>query len=66
MAATAPPLVRTAVVTLSVGQRGAHGLDLRAAQGVKDAGGPEVEASCSFTDTVTERLPFGLAAKNWV
>src|SRR5215207_2969183 len=39
MAASAPHLVRTAVVTLSVGQRGAHGLALRAAQGVKDAGG---------------------------
>ena len=22
--------------------------------------------SCSFTDTTTERLPFGLAAMNWV
>src|ERR671938_2179625 len=38
MAASAPPLVRTAVVSLSVGQRGAHGLDLCPAQCVEDAG----------------------------
>jgi hypothetical protein len=36
MAASTPPLVRTAVATLSVGQRGAYGLDLRTPQRVED------------------------------
>jgi hypothetical protein len=32
----------------------------------KTPGGPSTGLSCSLTDTVTERLPFGLAARNWV
>src|SRR5215207_5736371 len=32
----------------------------------KTAGLPEVGVSCALTDTVTERLPLGLAAANWV
>jgi hypothetical protein len=36
MAASAPPLVRRAVVSLSVGQRGTHGLDLRTPQRLED------------------------------
>src|SRR5829696_4930225 len=39
MAALAPPLVRRAVVSLSVGQRGTHGQFLRTPQRVEDAGG---------------------------
>ena len=36
MAAPAPPLVRIAVVSLSVGQRSAHSLDLRTPQRLED------------------------------
>src|ERR687892_971130 len=32
----------------------------------KTPGAPWTGLSCSLTDTVTERLPFGLAARNWV
>jgi hypothetical protein len=39
MAASAPPLVRAAVVSPSVGQRGAHRLALRTPQLLEDAGG---------------------------
>jgi hypothetical protein len=33
---------------------------------LKAPGAPTVGMSCEFMDTVTERLPLGLAAMNWV
>jgi hypothetical protein len=64
MAASAPPVIRRAVVTLSVGQRGTHGEFLRTPQRLKDKGSPSVGVCCALMETVTERLPLGLATMN--
>ena len=65
MAASAPPLVRSAVVTLSVGQRSTHGEFLRTPQRLKDNGITlRRGVCCALMETVIERLPLGLAAMN--
>ena len=67
MAASAPPLVRTAVATLCQSASAAHTASSSARLSAsKTTGLPVVGVCCALMETVTERLPSPLAAANWV